>query len=201
MPRDTDKFSFSIRDRHPLYKGFYAVDKIEISHQRFDGGELVIQRELIARYNAACVLLVDPQRSSVVLIEQFRVGAIGRGNPWLLEVVAGMIDKDEPPEAVARREAMEEAGVTVARLCPIRRYFPSPGASSEQVFLFAGEVDSSTAKGVHGLDEEGEDIRVHTFSFDEAFSLLEENRIENAATIISLQWLQVNKDRLAAIWP
>ena len=83
------------------------------------------------RHDAVCVLPYDPQRDRVVLIEQFRVGALGKvDNPWLIELVAGLIDKDESPDEVARREAVEEAGLELADLWPVTRYFPSPGAAT-----------------------------------------------------------------------
>lgn len=90
-----------------------------------------LSRELFVRHDAVCVLPYDPQRDRVVLIEQFRVGALGKvDNPWLIELVAGLIDKDEAPDEVARREAVEEAGLELADLWPVTRYFPSPGAAT-----------------------------------------------------------------------
>lgn len=200
MKRDTDSFQFSIDSQKPLYHGFYRMDQLTIQHQRFQGGMLTIHRELMDRPDAVCVLLVDLARETTVLIEQFRVGALKEQNPWLMELVAGLIDKDEQPEDVARREAQEEAGVSLGRMQPISRYLPSAGGTNERIHLFVAEVDSEHASGIHGLDDEGEDIRVHTVSFPAAFEMVRNGTINNAAAIIALQWLQLNLTDLKSEW-
>ena len=153
------------------------------------------------RHDAVCVLPYDPQRDEVVLIEQFRIGAMGRtGNPWLVEMVAGLIDKDEQPEEVAHREAEEEAGLTFSALWPITKYFPSPGGSTEFVHLYLGRCDSSGAGGVHGLEEEAEDIRVTPWAFEDALQAVRDGKISNAASIIALQWLALNRAEVRGLW-
>lgn len=186
----------------PCFKGFYQLDRVHLRHRLFSGQMgPVIDREVFVRHDAVCVLPYDPVRDEVVLIEQFRVGALHKAqNPWLLELVAGLIDKDELPEEVARREAIEEADVTLQSLWPITRYFPSPGGSDEWVHLYLGRCDSSQAGGVHGLAEEGEDIRVHVVSAAEAFAAVASGLIGNAASIIALQWLALNHDKVCQAW-
>src|SRR5690606_11031997 len=149
--------------REPLYSGFFRLERFRVRHRLFAGGWTeTFAREVFVRHEAAVALLYDPPRERVVMIEQFRAPAIGKvANPWLLELVAGLIDKDEAPEEVARREAQEEAGCTVGALLPIARYLPSPGGSDEFVHLFLGIVDSEGLGGIHGLPDEHEDIRVH----------------------------------------
>ena len=156
--------------RETCFKGFYKLDRLVLRHELFAGGmSREISRELFVRHDAVCVLPYDPQRDEVVLIEQFRVGAIGKTtNPWLVELVAGLIDKDEQPEEVAHREAQEEAGLVFAALWPMTQYFPSPGGSNEFVHLFLGRCDSTGAGGLHGLLEEAEDIRVKVWAFEDA---------------------------------
>lgn len=200
MQRDTDNFEHKILASESLYKGFYQMNKLSIAHQRFEGGEQRIERELLNRPNAVCVLLVDLAADKFVFVEQFRVGAMHTPNPWLIELVAGLIDKDETPEEVGRREAMEEAGVELGRMEFITKYFPSPGGTNEWIYLYVAEVDSQQASGIHGLAEEGEDIRVLTPSIDEGLCWLAEGRINNAASIIACQWLQLNLDRLRLTW-
>ncbi|MNZ98550.1 ADP-ribose pyrophosphatase [compost metagenome] len=175
---------------------------MHLRHELFLGGMgPVISRELFVRHDAVCVLPYDPVRDCVVLIEQFRVGALDKSpHPWLLELVAGLIDKDEQPEEVARREAQEEAGLSLGELWPVSAYYPSPGGSDERVHLFVGRCDSRGAGGVHGLVEEGEDIRVLVLGFDEALAALDTGRIDNAASIIALQWLALNRARVRQAW-
>lgn len=191
-----------IQEREQCFKGFYKVDRLRLRHRQFAGGMgPVLTRELFVRHDAVCVLPYDPQRDEVVLIEQFRVGAMDAGvNPWLMELVAGLIDKDEEPEEVARREAVEEAGLTLGALWPISQYLPSPGGSNELVHLFVGRCDSSTASGIHGLEEEGEDIRVHVMPFEEALQAVRDGRINNAASMLALQWLALNRAEVRGLW-
>ena len=199
MNRDDD---VEVVEREACFRGFYQLDRLHLRHRLFAGdtGKL-ISRELFVRHDAVCVLPYDPQRDCVVLIEQFRVGALDKSvNPWLIELVAGRIDKDEQPEEVARREAVEEAGLELAELWPLTQYYPSPGGSDERVHLYVGRCDSRGAGGVHGLEEEGEDIRVLVWSLDEALAALDDGRIDNAASIIALQWLALNRDKLRERW-
>jgi ADP-ribose pyrophosphatase len=187
-----------IISREPGFTGFYRLDILTLRHRLFGGGwGPELRRELFVRHDAVCVLPYDPWEDAVVLIEQVRIGALDKSErPWMLELVAGLIDKDEQPEEVAHREAHEEAGVRLFSLDPIIRYFPSPGGSNELVHLYWGSVDSRNAGGVHGLEEEGEDIRVSVWPRLEAMAALEDGRIDNAATIIALQWLGLHAERI-----
>ena len=199
MNRDDD---VEVVEREACFRGFYQLDRLHLRHRLFAGGMgKLINRELFVRHDAVCVLPYDPQRDCVVLIEQFRIGALDKSaNPWLIELVAGLIDKDEQPEQVARREAVEEAGLELAELWPLTQYYPSPGGSDERVHLYVGRCDSRGAGGVHGLEEEGEDIRVLVWSLEEALAALDDGRIDNAASIIALQWLALNRDKVRERW-
>lgn len=191
-----------IVERATCFQGFYKLDKVRLRHELFAGGmSREISRELFVRHDAVCVLPYDAERDEVVLIEQFRVGAMGKTeNPWLIELVAGLIDKDEEPEEVAHREAHEEAGLTFSALWPMTRYFPSPGGSNEFVHLYLGRCSSEGAGGLHGLEEEGEDIRVRVWPFEDALQAVRDGRIGNAASIIALQWLALNRAEVRGMW-
>ena len=191
-----------IIEREACFRGFYSLDRLRLRHLQFSG-EMgpALSRELFIRHDAVCVLPYDPQRDEVVLIEQFRVGAMGKSaSPWLLELVAGLIDTDEQPEEVALREAMEEANLALSSLWPISEYFPSPGGSDERVYLYLGRCSSQGAGGVHGLAEEGEDIRVHVMPLEDALDAVRDGRINNAASIIALQWLALNRAEVRGLW-
>ncbi len=187
-----------ILERRACYQGFFRLDCYRLRHRLFQGGwSRVLALECLERGDAAAVLLYDPKPDQVVLIEQFRIGALkAPEGPWLLEVVAGMIEPGETPEEVARREALEEAGCEVQRLWPIASYLVSPGGTSERIHLFCGLVDASRAGGIHGKAEEGEDIRVHAVPFEKAWGWVEEGRIQSATPLIALQWLALHRDRL-----
>ncbi|WP_305405914.1 ADP-ribose diphosphatase [Photobacterium leiognathi] len=196
--------SFGMEDvdilaKETVYQGFFKMVKYRFRHKLFAGGwSGEISREMFERGHAAALLPYDPITDEVVLIEQFRVGAMAGGcEPWQLEIVAGMIDhQDESAEDVVKREAVEEAGLTVAELEKVTRYLSSSGGCSEMLDIFVGTVDSTQAGGIHGLAEESEDIRVHVVSREQAYEWVESGKIENAASIIALQWLQLNYSRL-----
>ena len=176
------------------YKGFFRLLKVRLRHRLFGGGwGPTLTRELFDRGHAAAVLPYDPVRDEVVLVEQFRVGAIHHdASPWLLEIVAGIVEPGESEEDVVRREAQEEAGLTLGRLTRALGYFSSPGGCSERITVFVGEVDASRAASHAGLADEGEDIRVHRLPREQAMQWLADGRIDNAASVIALQWLALN---------
>ena len=188
--------------RETVYQGYFRVDRYRLRHRRYDGGWTEeLTREVFERGHAVGVLLYDPRRDEVVLIEQFRVGAQAAGlAPWQLEIVAGIIDPGETAEAVARRESLEEAGLTLLELAPITAFLLSQGAVSETIRLFCGRVDSTDAGGIHGLADEGEDIKVVVVPCAELPGLLAAGKVTNATGLVALQWLLLNRDELRARW-
>ncbi|EGQ8000386.1 ADP-ribose diphosphatase [Vibrio vulnificus] len=195
-PEDVEVLS-----KEPLFQGFFKMIKYRFRHKLFAGGwSNVIEREMFERGHAAAMLPYDPIRDEVVLIEQIRVGALEHQHPWQLEIVAGMIDRDESADDVVRREAQEEAGLEVGQLVSVVSYYPSVGGCSEKLDVFIGEVDASKAHGIHGLDYEDEDIRVHVMTREQAYDLVKRGKIENGASIIALQWLELNHLQLKSQW-
>ncbi len=199
----TEPFQFNASDvriekRETVFQGFFRMDKLWLTHPRFDGRDMpVFTRELFIRGDATCVLPYDPIRDEVVLLEQFRLGALHRSQtPWLLELVAGMNEEGETPEQVAQREGQEEAGLTFSRLDRICDYLVSPGGTTELIHLYCGLVSTEAAGGLFGIEHEHEDIRAHVVSATEAIAMIRDGRINNAAAIIALQWLELNRARL-----
>ncbi len=188
--------------RETAYQGYFRVDRWRLRFRTFAGPmSAPVVREVFERGHAVGVLLYDPVADAVVLIEQFRVGALAAGRPpWLIEVVAGIRGDGESREDVARRETKEETGCTLGRLEPICDYMPSPGGTSESCALFVGEVDCRHAGGVHGLAEEHEDIRTLTLPADEAIARLDAGEIDNSVTMIALHWLARARPRLRQRW-
>ena len=202
LPVTFAKNDVEIIARETLYSGFFSMELYRFRHRLFNGemsGE--IRREIFERGHAAVLLPFDPVRDEVVLVEQVRIAAYDTSaSPWLLEMVAGMIEEGESPEDVARREAVEEAGLIVGRVKPVLSYLASPGGTSERLSIMVGEVDATTAKGIHGLADENEDIRVHVVSREQAYRWVEEGKIDNAASVIALQWLQLHYHNLRNEW-
>ncbi|EGR2698583.1 ADP-ribose diphosphatase [Vibrio parahaemolyticus] len=190
-----------IISKESVFEGFFKMVKYRFKHKLFAGGwSDVVEREMFERGHAAAMLPYDPKTDQVVIIEQIRIGALEHEHPWQLEIVAGMIDRDESAEEVIRREAEEEAGITVGRVASVTSYYPSSGGCSEKLDVFVGEVDASKAHGIHGLDYEDEDIRVHVLSREQAYQWVKDGRFENGASIIALQWLQLNHQELRSQW-
>lgn len=195
------EYRFRIIDKTLVYQGFFKLSEYRLQHELFAGGWTPEFRRLcLDRGDAVAVLLWDPQRDVLVLAEQFRVGAMHRPFvPWLLEIVAGMIEPGESREEVAQREAMEEAGCEILALEFIVEYLCSPGGTSESTALYLGRVDAANVGGIHGLAEEHEDIRVHVIPRLEALQMIG-SRLNSAAPIIALQWLELNRERLLRQW-
>jgi len=193
---------FEILDKEIVYTGFFRMEKYRLRHTLFAGGwSGEINRELFVRGSAVAVLLYDPHTDKVVLIEQFRAGAIVQPDrAWLVEIVAGGIEEGETAVEVAYRESMEEAGCEIQELIVINEFYTTPGGCSERITLFCGKIDSSQVGGIHGLDHEDEDILVRAVDFKDAYLMLENNEIESAIPIIALQWLALNKDKLKQQW-
>ncbi len=187
-------------ERKSLYQGFFRLEALELRHRLFEGGwSKPMHREVHSRFDAVGVLLYDPARDALVLVEQFRAGAVDDPvSPWKLELVAGLVEQGESLEEVARREAQEEAGCTVGELTLLHTYYPSPGACNERVTLFCGLVDTQGLGGIHGLDEEHEDIRVHVVAYPTAWELLNQGRLDNAMCLIGLHWLAGQRASLRA---
>ena len=191
-------YRWKMAERLTLFRKYFQLDEYHVSHELYGGGESpVFTREVFERGSVVAVLPYDPVRRRVVLIEQFRAGAVADADgPWLIESVAGVIEEGETPEQVAERECMEEAGCRIDKLIPINHYYVSPGGTTEDCRLFCALVDSEGLGGIHGLAHENEDILVMVVDANEAFAWVREGRIRSSATIIALQWLELNQANL-----
>lgn len=205
-----NKSDVEIRNKESGYRGFFEINSYTLRHRHFNGDwGNDITREVFERGHAVGILPYDPVRDEVVLIEQFRPGALialnspwfaADASPWLYEAVAGIIDPGESPEDVAYRETIEEAGTKLSDLMPVCHYLVSPGGTTESVFVFVGCVDSSNIDGVHGVATEGEDIRPFAIPLQEAYDAISIGKINNGMTIIALQWLMLNKQQVRIKW-
>ena len=198
-----DRSDVEIIEKTTPFQGYFRIDRYRLRHRLFAGGwtgEVV--REIFERGHAVGLLPYDPARDELVLIEQFRPGAYAAPGfrPWLVEIVAGIIEPGEEPEEVARRETHEEAGCELHAMRPIFDYIASPGGTTHSVKLYLGRVDSSKAQGIHGLSDEHEDIRVLVVPFADWPALQQEGRISDACSLLALQWLALNRDEVRATW-
>ncbi|KGJ95537.1 NUDIX domain-containing protein [Colwellia psychrerythraea] len=201
--QEFDNEQVSVHSVVTKYHGFFKMNEYSLQHKLFSGEQSqVFTREVFERGDAVVVMPYDARRDTVLLIEQFRAGAIrGEDSPWLLEFIAGMFDDNESPVEVAIREAKEETDLTLSaeNLVPIMEYLSSPGGMSERIHLYLAHFDSELVieGATHGLPEENEDILLHLVSRTHAMELLSQGKITNAATIIGLQWLALNYQSLS----
>lgn len=212
-PQSAGEFTISdaeVIGKARAFQGYFAVDRYHLRHRLFGGGwSEPIRREVFERGHAVAVLLFDPARDELVFVEQFRPGAyaalhagesMANGAPWLIECVAGIVEKGESPEDVARREAFEEAHCRIDELIPVSRFFVSPGGSSETVALYCGITQAPENGSLHGLAEEHEDIRVLCLDSSSAIGRLKQGRLNNAITLIAMQWFALNRETLRKTW-
>lgn len=192
----------AVQRRAQPYANFFAVEEYDLHFRRFDGTmSPEINRAVFLSGDAVTVLPYDPQRDRVLLVEQFRAGIFGRGDPqpWSLEAIAGRVDPDETPETAARREAVEEAGLTLGALEWVAGYYPSPGAKAEYLYNYVALCDlPDGAAGVFGVEGEAEDIRGHLVDFAEFEALVQSGEITNGPLLITALWLQRERPRLRA---
>ncbi|MFT5541315.1 MAG: ADP-ribose pyrophosphatase [Glaciecola sp.] len=201
------KLEYSNKDARVLgeetvFEGFFKMKRFQVQYKLFNGGlSRVVNREMFERGHAIAVLPYDPITREFVLIEQFRLGAMATSDsPWLIEVIAGMIEEGEDPDEVCHRETLEEAGIELTELQKVLTYLSSPGGTTERLHIYMAKTDSTSASGVHGLDSESEDIMVHRVAESDARDWLDNGRIDNAAAIIALQWFFLNKNKLLEAW-
>lgn len=181
-----------ILEQHVLMDDFFKIEELRLRFRRFDGQMSdPVRRLLLERGDAAAALLVNTDTQKVLMTNQFRYPTLQKGPGWLHEVVAGMVDENEQPEAAARREIHEEIGYQVHELTPIATFYVSPGGSSERIFLFYAEVtNADRVSNGGGLASEHEDIELIEVSFDELWDVLKRGEIRDAKTLIAAQWLQ-----------
>ena len=205
-----DYSDVDIITKKSTHSGFFSINQYSLQHRKFDGEKTrELSRECFERGHAVGVLAYDPWQDNIVLLEQFRIGAyiyqlekpeVNRQSPWLLEIIAGIVEPGESQIDVAHREAKEEAGLQLLALEPIGDFYSSPGGSSETTQLYCACVNSNGVGGIHGIEEEGEDIRVIVVPFHDAVQLLNNGQLNNASAMIAMQWLMLNRNELQMKW-
>jgi len=201
---DTFDGKVEIKARTRAYSYFFAVDDLKLQHEKYDGSmSEVLDRAVFVAADAALVLPYDPGRDRVLLVEQIRLGPIGRGDTtfWQLEPIAGRVDPGETPEETARREALEEADLEIGALEKIAEIYPSPGTSTEFYYTYLGLADlSDDITGTSGLETEHENIRSHLLSFDELMDRVDRFDVANAPLALAAYYLARHRDRLRSEW-
>ena len=183
------------------YDGHFKVTKYELSHEKYSGENTpVLHRELVSRDDSVAMVAYDPESDELVMVEQFRIGAIREDQPWLIEIVAGLIESGESAEQVTIRESQEEIGCTPLELIKIGEFYTSPGGVSEWVHLYMGKVSVKEINAVGGLEHEGEDIKILVVPASDAEFMLSTGEVRSAIAIIGLQWFVINKENIRKQW-
>lgn len=193
---------FEVLGEQRQWQGFFEVVDVTLRHRLFEGGwSRDMQRVVARRREAVGVLIYDPRMDCLAVAEQFRIGALQRQpSPWLMELIAGLMEVGESPEAVARRESLEEAGVELRAIERVSSYYSSPGGSDEKFHLYCASADLSGAAGHYGLAEENEDIRLHVLPVAEVLAMADDGRIDNAHSLVAIHWFARHHQRLRADW-
>lgn len=194
---------FEIIYRETLFQGYFRVDRYHLRQELYAGGwSDVFTREVFdGGKTAVAVLLFDPNLDKVVMIEELRAGPLAYGDdPFLTEIVAGVVNPGETLEETARREAMEEAGCKVTALQKIFGYYASPGCMSEHTTIYVGRTEAPEDGLLTGLAHEGEDIKVMVLDAVQAINLLYAGKLKNASAIIAMQWFALHHTELRSRW-
>lgn len=203
MRSDYSDGDFEIVEENVLYTGFHQLRRYRLCHRLHAGGWTpLIEREVSVRGTAAAAVLFDPNLGAVCMLEQFRIATMaGESAPWCLEIVAGLIDNpEESPEQVIVREIYEEAGLHADYLEKITSYWVSPGGSAARMHIYVALCDLSQAGGIYGLDTEHEDILVRVLPLDDVYQFALQSDHSNAASLIGLQWLTLNRRQMYDKW-
>ncbi len=203
MENQFSREDVEVLEEKPIHSGFFKLLNVRLRHRLFNGGwSRAFNRELFAKAEAASAVVYDPVLDQVGLVDQFRIGTLDSPyGPWTLESVAGMVEESESPADMMLRELVEEAGLYAKELLPISAFYPTPGSCNEYTHLFCAICDLTEAGGVFGVEGENEDILFKAYPAEEVFNAMLQSRMNNAATLIGLQWLQLNRPQLRARWP
>ena len=199
--RDVEK-DVIVHRHHRPYMNFFSFEELDFQYRRYDGTmSAVVNRGALMMGEAAVVLPYDPVRDTVLLVEQFRAAIYMGGSraPWVWEPIAGLKGPDESPEDCARREAMEEAGLTLHGLDAVGPAYSSTGSSSDYVHMFIGLTDLADPDGPGGLESEGEDIRSRILTFQELMDGIDTQGFCDMPLLITALWLARHRDRLRAM--
>lgn len=177
-----------------LSDNWYILNKVTFDYQKADDSIITQKREVYDRGNGACILLYNKETKNIILTRQFRLPTYLNGNEsgMMIEVCAGLLDKDEPEQCIIR-ETEEETGYRISKVQKIMETYMSPGAITEILYLFIGEYDASmkVSEG-GGLEEEQENIEVIEMSFNQAYNMIASGEINDAKTIMLLQYAKIN---------
>lgn len=186
----------SIESKKYILEDVFKVEEAYLRYEKFNGMMSgTVRRISLERGDSVAVIILNKSTNKIILISQFRYPSYKTEHGWIIETIAGIVDPDETPEESARREVEEETGLEITTLEHIATFYPSPGGSSERIFLYYSEVskEQGSYDETGGLPCESEDIQSHEFSLEEALLKIKSGEIMDAKTIIGIYWLETRK--------
>ena len=186
---------YEVLNKKKLFqKSLFSFEEANLKVDSFKGGQENISRYEIKTPEVVAALLYLKDTKKIVLVEQFRYSAISKTSGWVLEVIAGLVEKNESNEESLKREILEESGYEIDRFEKIASYFPNVGITNQFLhFYFAESCSYRKTKLGGGLLQEKEDIRVHELSLEDIELKYHKQEFIDSKTIIALQWFLLNK--------
>jgi nudix-type nucleoside diphosphatase (YffH/AdpP family) len=184
----------TIIDTTILSDNWYTLRKVTYDYHKKDGTLQRQSREAYDRGNGATILLYHATEKKVILTRQFRLPTFINGNEsgMLIEACAGLLDRDNPEDAI-RRETEEETGYKVAGVRKIFEAYMSPGSVTEILYFFVAEYERSMKVNEGGgVAHEQEDIEVLELDAGKALSMIDTGEIRDGKTIMLLQYARLN---------
>lgn len=186
--------NYKILKRTEIYKGFISLFKVEVEHDTFKGGSITNTYEVVEGGESTAILLYEKDTENLLLIKQFRYPTTKKDDGWLLEIVAGNVEKGESRETSIQREIEEEIGYETNGFTEIGGFYVSPGSSSERIFIYYTEVTrKEKTKDGGGKDEECEDIELVKIPVSEIQEMIRNQKFKDAKTMIALLWFLKEK--------
>jgi ADP-ribose pyrophosphatase len=180
--------------------GYRPYRRYRFTLESTDGQTVPQRRDVVIAGNVAVVIPIDPVRDEIVMLRQFRLAAhLANGRGELVEFVAGRVEPDETVIAAARRECEEEIGLAPDKLIPIMTFLPTPGLTDEEVTIFLAAIDASRVRDGSRTSPDDERLEIFRASLDDLLAALDRGTMRGSPVIIGLQWLALNRGRLATL--
>lgn len=181
-----------IINKKKVFDEFFTIDEATLRYEKFNGEfSPIVKRLSFERGDSVAAIVFNKDSQRVIFVNQFKYPAFAKGQGWLTETVAGMLEEDEIPEEAIGREMIEEIGYAPTYLEHVSTFFVSPGGTSERIILYYAETDEANKHNEGGgVATENEDIQMVTYSLPELWAALDSGELADAKTIIGAMWLR-----------
>ncbi len=175
------KFEEKTTATERIFEG--KVISVRIDEVRLPNGKSS-KRELVEHPGGVAIVAVT-EEGKIILVEQYRKPM----DKTTIELPAGKREKGEEPIVTAQRELEEETGYTCEKLEYVHSFYTSPGFADELLFLYEA-IGLQKKENPASLDED-EFVELMEVTLEEAVEMIQDGRIQDAKTIIGIQYLQI----------